>query len=235
MTAAMICTEASAYTGIVQMRQSFDYKGMARGVESRKFVICDNCPEREPLKAAVRKKPLVFPLAIKVTIPPEKESPVDKQGINHTKPVNKTTEAKKEETKQELNRKAPEKTLSNENVTNEPVKKKEEKKYVINFDFNSSYLNAPAKVKLMKYIDKLKGKEVRVVGYTDSFGSKRYNDWLALRRAKRVASVLKKYKINVTEVKGLGKCCYIGKDSDNRRVEIMVVNNDTNLKKGGSL
>lgn len=100
---------------------------------------------------------------------------------------------------------------------------------VIYFAFNSSFLNSASKRKLLAALDYLKGKRLEIYGYTDNVGSKKYNDWLAFRRAERIASFLKRKKIGASiKTYGYGLCCYVKKNihesqrKQNRRVEIYV-------------
>ena len=71
--------------------------------------------------------------------------------------------------------------------------------------------------------------KVTITGYTDSAGSKAYNDRLALQRASSVKNHL---KIIDADVSGAGKCCYANPSDNakNRRVEVKVV---SNLADGG--
>jgi outer membrane protein OmpA-like peptidoglycan-associated protein len=83
------------------------------------------------------------------------------------------------------------------------------------FDFNSYVLKPAEKLKL----DGLDKKSIiDVIGYTDSVGTKQYNDRLALKRASAVAS----YLGISAPFSGRGKCCYAdtARDAHNRRVEI---------------
>ena len=92
---------------------------------------------------------------------------------------------------------------------------------VSGFRFDSSRINRYMVPEMndVKYM--LKSGRIKIVsitGYTDSIGSKRYNDALALKRAKAAERYL-----NVkVELNGLGKCCYVSKTAKlNRRVKII--------------
>ena len=62
-------------------------------------------------------------------------------------------------------------------------------------------------------------KNITITGYTDHFGTKQYNDWLALKRAESA----EKFLHVRAKLKGYGKCCYISKiNRINRRVEIEI-------------
>ena len=67
-----------------------------------------------------------------------------------------------------------------------------------------------------------------VAGYTDSKGSKKYNQKLALKRAQAVEKVLKKREYNNVFVEAKGKCCYVepnSEDAKNRRAELKAERN----------
>jgi len=99
---------------------------------------------------------------------------------------------------------------------------------VILFDFDSDVLLPHAEVVLANLLDSLRGKTLRIRGYTDSVGGESYNDSLALRRAQSVRNYLIEAGFPEADlsVEGEGLCCYItGNDSEeqrrrNRRVEI---------------
>jgi len=65
---------------------------------------------------------------------------------------------------------------------------------------------------------------IRIKGFTCDIGSKAYNDRLAMRRALSVGSLLGRNGLQVDEVSGEGKCCYVAGDRRlSRRVEISVI------------
>ena len=87
------------------------------------------------------------------------------------------------------------------------------------FAFNSYKLNSLLRERLnyIKGIIKNK-KAISITGYTDHFGTKAYNNKLALERAKSVESYLGLKNIKLY---GYGKCCYISKiNLKDRRVVI---------------
>jgi len=70
--------------------------------------------------------------------------------------------------------------------------------------------------------------KLSVAGYTDSKGSKKYNQMLALKRARSVEKVLKRREYNNVFVEAKGKCCYADpntEDAKNRRVEVKAEHN----------
>jgi outer membrane protein OmpA-like peptidoglycan-associated protein len=65
---------------------------------------------------------------------------------------------------------------------------------------------------------------IRIRGFTCDLGPKPWNDRLAMRRAVTVASLFGKAGLQVDEVSGEGKCCYVpGEKRLSRRVEISVM------------
>ncbi len=102
--------------------------------------------------------------------------------------------------------------------------------YIAHFGFDSAEISMNEKILIRQRVlrfHKSPGK-ITLIGYTDNRGSKRYNDWLAMKRAEAVKEYLVKNgmdpeRINVTS---FGKCCYLQMNSTragrlaNRRVEI---------------
>jgi len=117
------------------------------------------------------------------------------------------------------------------------------KKVTVLFRLNSSAISPDASRKLRRfvtyYIGLLKDNRkvgtqhsrlgthdlfVDVTGYTCWLGSKKYNQSLALKRAKAVASRLRKAGVTIRSVTGKGKCCYIDRKdpAPNRRADVTV-------------
>ena len=66
---------------------------------------------------------------------------------------------------------------------------------------------------------------VQVKGYTCDIGGKKFNDRLAMDRAKAVVEIIEKNGITPVAVAGEGKCCYVSENKSlNRRVEILCAN-----------
>ena len=101
------------------------------------------------------------------------------------------------------------------------VKYKPEKFIISGFAFNSYKLNKTLRAKLKRVASLInkKGLIVKsITGYTDHFGTKAYNNKLALERAKSAERYLALKNI---KLKGYGKCCYISKiNIKDRRVVI---------------
>jgi outer membrane protein OmpA-like peptidoglycan-associated protein/opacity protein-like surface antigen len=77
----------------------------------------------------------------------------------------------------------------------------------VNFERNSSYLTKEAKRTLEKAATALRYHHevrVKIVGHTDNIGSKKYNDWISLRRANRVKSWLVSRGISAARITTAG-------------------------------
>jgi len=201
-----ILSTTALATEIVQRYYQYDYEGIAKGVKGRTFIICEECSEEITLNKPIERENNHISLAIRVP------SPIQSTIKSQEHPVVcGTCEAVNIET-------------SNPTILKSDNREKNNNPLIVYFDYNSSYLNRTEKEKLLKKVSELQGKTVTVIGYTDHVGSKKYNDWLALRRAKRVASILIRNQVSVKDIKGKGKCCYISSDQPclNRRVEVLV-------------
>jgi len=115
------------------------------------------------------------------------------------------------ETTSETSAKPREKTNSNPSC----------KKNIVFLPLNGSRIGNPEKDQIKQFINCLKGKEVKVTGYTCKIGGKSYNEKLAKARAHNVAKYLRQEGIAVREIVGKGQQGYISSlDFINRRVEI---------------
>jgi len=97
----------------------------------------------------------------------------------------------------------------------------------VSFPINSCALTPHETGKLNQFIRSHKpgqSQAMDVTGYTCWLGSKKYNQSLALKRAKAVASRLEKAGVSIRSVTGKGKCCYIDRKNPapNRRAEVTV-------------
>jgi outer membrane protein OmpA-like peptidoglycan-associated protein len=80
-----------------------------------------------------------------------------------------------------------------------------EKVVVVHFNFNSTRLHADQKKIIKEVVAQHKeGTKIVIVGFTDSQGSKKYNQKLSERRAKAVAKYLKTLKVE-SDVSGKGE------------------------------
>ncbi|MEM4620506.1 MAG: OmpA family protein, partial [Desulfurococcaceae archaeon] len=115
---------------------------------------------------------------------------------------------------------------ANEDRANEEKRiegKKEEKVYRVFFDFGRWELKGCEREKLREWVQGEKPKRVRVYGYADVFGGKKFNERLSKKRAEVVKRVLEELGVEVEEVKGMGESnveCVYGL---NRVVEVRVV------------
>ena len=95
------------------------------------------------------------------------------------------------------------------------------KKNIVFFPLNGSRISNPQKDQIKLFINCIKGKEVKVTGYTCKIGGKFYNDKLAMARALNIAGYLRQEGVVVKEIIGKGQQGYISSlDFINRRVEI---------------
>ena len=95
------------------------------------------------------------------------------------------------------------------------------KKNIVFFPLNESQISNSEIDQINQFINCIKGKEVKVTGYTCKIGGKFYNDKLAKARALNVAGYLRQEGVMVKEISGEGQQDYISSvDHVNRRVEI---------------
>ena len=95
------------------------------------------------------------------------------------------------------------------------------KNNIVFFPLNKSQISNAEKDQIKQFMNCIKGREVKVTGYTCKIGSKSYNDTLAIKRALNVAGYLRQEGVIVKEIIGKGQQEYIsGVDHVNRRVEI---------------
>jgi OmpA-OmpF porin, OOP family len=92
----------------------------------------------------------------------------------------------------------------------------------INFPFDSAELSQNERAKLDELSRGIPaGTDVNLDGYTCDLGSTSHNMSLSLKRARKVASYLRRKNISVGNVMGKGNCCPVSEDRRiNRRVEI---------------
>lgn len=101
----------------------------------------------------------------------------------------------------------------------------------VNFGFDSTNIDNEGVFDIhAAAADLARAKEIRITGYTCSAGTLVYNQYLALRRAMRVAKELDDAGVTAAVIKtqGKGNCCYIASNdtpedrAKNRRVEIEI-------------
>lgn len=95
------------------------------------------------------------------------------------------------------------------------------KKNIVFFPFDGFQIGNSERDQIKQFINCIRGREVKVTGYTCRIGSKFHNDKLARARAGSVAEYLRQKGVVVQEITGKGQQEYIsGVDHINRRVEI---------------
>lgn len=95
------------------------------------------------------------------------------------------------------------------------------KKNIVFFPFNEFQIGDSEREQIKQFINCIRGREVKVTGYTCKIGSKSHNDKLAKARADSVARYLRQKGVIIKETTGRGQQKYIsGVDYVNRRVEI---------------
>ena len=95
------------------------------------------------------------------------------------------------------------------------------KKNTVFFPLNGSRISHSEMDQIKQFISSLKGKEVKVTGYTCKIGRKIYNDKLAKARASNLAAYLRQEGVVVKVIIGKGQQSYISSVNHvNRRVEI---------------
>ena len=94
----------------------------------------------------------------------------------------------------------------------------------VHFPINSHQLKGGEKIKIRAAQTSLRSSaHISVTGYTCDLGTERYNDLLAMKRAKTVAGFLRTLGVPADrlEISGKGSCCYASEArAGNRRVEI---------------
>lgn len=109
--------------------------------------------------------------------------------------------------------------------------------YLVTFQFAQASPTKEGAAQLIRILREIRENHViHITGYTDDIGDKNYNDRLALRRARFVATWLKRHGIrNPMEVEAKGKCCYVATNETddgraaNRRAEVVLRERQSNL------
>ena len=217
----MICVLTLQYAGAAEIRPAdieYRYEGMAdSGNLSHSFMIREQ--ETKRIKPKIKS---ATPVAIKFS-QPDNEKPA--QAIQLAGTENKTIveEAVKIKASKPIPINSTKKTAAAPSSTSEEKAKSLSlcKKNIVFFPLNKSQISNSEKDQIKQFINCIKGREVRVTGYTCKIGSKSYNDKLATERALNVAGYLRQEGVVVKEIIGKGQQEYIsGVDHVNRRVEI---------------
>jgi outer membrane protein OmpA-like peptidoglycan-associated protein len=217
----MICVLILQDAGAAEIRPAdieYRYEGMAdSGNLSHGFMIREQETKRIKLKIKS-----ATPIAIKFS-QPGNEKPL--QEIQSADAENKTidSEAVKIKSSQPIPINFDKKTAA---ANSSPSEEKASsypscKKNIVFFPLNISRIRNSERDQIKQFINCIKGKEVKVTGYTCKIGGKFYNDKLAKARALNVAEYLQQKGVVVKEISGEGQQDYIsGVDHVNRRVEI---------------
>ena len=209
------------YAGAAEIRPAdieYRYEGMAdSGNLSHGFMIREQETKRIKLKIKS-----ATPIAIKFS-QPGNEKPL--QEIQSADAENKTIDS--EAVKIKASQTIP---INSDKMTAPAVSSPSEEKAkshlsceknIVFFPLNESQIGNSERDQIKQFINCIKGKEVKVTGYTCKIGRKSYNDKLAIERALNVAGYLRQEGVVVKEIIGKGQQEYIsGVDHVNRRVEI---------------
>ena len=108
--------------------------------------------------------------------------------------------------------------------TNPVLQERSRNLTTVYFKFDDAHLSVAQKTNLRRSVAKLDmAVVVRVDAYTCRIGSSAYNQSLSVRRAKTVASYLRKMGVNVVEIDGHGKTHSLGGPlAKDRRAEILI-------------
>jgi len=217
----MICVLTIQNVSAAEIRPAdieYRYEGLANsGSLSHSYMIREQETKRIKLKTKS-----ATPIAIKFS-QPGNEKPL--QEIQSADAENKTidSEAVKIKSSQPIPINFDKKTAA---ANSSPSEEKAGshtscKKNIVFFPLNGSQIGNSEKDQINQFINCIKGREVRVTGYTCKIGGKFYNDKLATERALNVAEYLRQEGVLVKEIIGKGQQEYIsGVDHVNRRVEI---------------
>lgn len=217
----MICALTLQNAGAAEIRPAaieYRYEGLANsGSLSSSFMISEQ--ETKRVKLTRKSK---TPIAIKFS-EPDKAKPAPYMQLAKTENKTIGEEAVKIKANEPLptnpaemsaaaaSAPSPEKASSNSAC----------KKSIVFFPLNASRISHSQMDQIKQFINFLKGKEVRVTGFTCKLGRKFYNDKLAIKRAFNVAAYLRQEGVVVREIIGKGQQDYISSVNHiNRRVEI---------------
>lgn len=199
-------------TGIMQYNKPDQAGGIVKEAGHKTFVICTSCPPVERLLSIKA----IFPLAIKVGT--NTNIHVSDLNISSNLPAPGVSSVQK--TTPQTPPQTPPQTYFRPAIAPD---KNNQGKTVVYFDFNSAALKDSEKDKINQTISP-NTKVDTVTGYTCDIGTKKYNDMLALKRARTVSSYLKEKGVIPLKVEGKGKCCYVSEEERlknlNRRAEI---------------
>jgi outer membrane protein OmpA-like peptidoglycan-associated protein len=207
---------------VVKRPRTIRYK-IVRSPVSNQFVITEMPVHVEPPERAVKLKLDYRSIVVKKIAKEGKDPKIATSKISQSKPATKSTEIPP--TDKGTARKPVKSGQTIDRSASRP------ETLTVSFALNSCAVTAHESMNLKHFIGLLKGDHkpaqpwaVDVVGYTCWLGSRKYNQWLALKRAKAVALRLKEAGIKIRSISGKGKCCYIDRKNPapNRRAEVKV-------------
>ena len=217
----MICVLTLQNVGAAEIRPAdieYRYEGMANsGSLSHSFMIREQ--ETKRIKLTRKSK---TPIAIKFS-QPDNAKPAQEIQLAETENKTIVEEAVKIKANQPVPINSARMTAA---ATSSPSAEKASshlscKKNIVFFPLNGSRISNSQIDQIKQFINCLKGKEVKVTGYTCKIGGKFYNDKLAKERALNVAEYLRQEGVVVKEIIGKGQQDYISSVNHvNRRVEI---------------
>ncbi|MHB8843293.1 MAG: OmpA family protein [Nitrospirota bacterium] len=199
------------------------------------FVICEACPK----STALERLPKPVTIVIKTTTPtlpvavetiPMKPTEAILSGLSPT-PEQASSSAAVNSDVIQVQQSAPTPTTIQHELSDANAGiTRNQRTTTVYFPLNSSLISQTEKQKILDALGSLKGRDVKVIGYTCELGSKEHNDRLALSRARAVADILETGGIKPVAVSGAGKCCYISGDKKmNRRAEIREIDHKEGL------
>jgi outer membrane protein OmpA-like peptidoglycan-associated protein len=196
------------------------------------FVICSPCPAPTQLERLPKHTPISIRLTAPLSSPsPPASPPLDVRGnSSNRKPSPDATIPNIASPVQEKSSKdIRDIEDKNEKTTSslEPVETSACRNLSVYFDLGSSFVKPEEQIRIEELVKQITTKDgLLVKGYTCDIGDKKFNDRLALDRAKAVADVLEGAGVHPLIVFGEGKCCYVSDDKVlNRRVEILCATN----------
>jgi len=192
----------------------YRYEGMANSESlSHGFVVRDQDAKKIRLKVKS-----AIPVALKFS-QPEDAKPV--QAIQLVAIENKTPAKEKRIEKPLSVQASPSEIKSQTTIPPSEIDHASCKKNIVFFPFDKFQIGDSERDQIRQFINCIRGREVKVTGYTCRIGNKSHNDKLAKFRADSVAMYLRQEGVIVKEMTGKGQQQYIsGINHINRRVEI---------------
>ena len=219
--ALLICILTLQNVSAAEIRPAgieYRYEGLANsGSLSHSYMIREQETKRIKLRAKS-----ATPIAIKFS-QPDNEKPVQEIQLADTGNNTIIKETIKIKASQPIPINSDKKTAA---ATQSPSEEKASshpscKKNIVFFPLSKSQISNSEIDQINQFINCIKGKEVKVTGYTCKIGGKLYNDKLAIERALNVAGYLRQEGVVIKEISGEGQQDYISSiDHVNRRVEI---------------